>query len=39
VAGGCDYLVSGDPHLLTIGEYRGIAILPPAAFADLLARQ
>lgn len=39
VAGGCEYIVSGDPHLLTIGEYRGIAILNPAAFVALLEQQ
>jgi putative PIN family toxin of toxin-antitoxin system len=39
VAGGCEYIVSGDPHLLTVGEYRGIAILRPAAFVALLEQQ
>jgi putative PIN family toxin of toxin-antitoxin system len=32
VAGNCDYIVSGDPHLLRLREYRGIQILTPAAF-------
>ena len=36
VAGGCEYIVSGDPHLLRVGEYRGITILPPAAFVAVL---
>jgi len=39
VAGGAEYLVSGDRHLLQLGEYRGIQILPPAAFVTLLTRQ
>jgi putative PIN family toxin of toxin-antitoxin system len=30
--GKAQYLVSGDNHLLDIGEYKGIIILPPAAF-------
>jgi putative PIN family toxin of toxin-antitoxin system len=30
VAGRCDYLVSGDPHLLSVGEYSGVTILSPA---------
>jgi len=36
VAGSCDYVVSGDPHLLRLGEYRGIQILRPAAFLAIL---
>jgi predicted nucleic acid-binding protein len=36
VAGEADYIVSGDRHLLTLGEYRGIRILRPAAFLALL---
>lgn len=32
IAGSCDYVVSGDPHLLRVGEYRGIPVLTPAAF-------
>lgn len=39
VAGRCDYLVSGDPHLLSVGEYRGVTVLSPAAFVDLVERQ
>jgi predicted nucleic acid-binding protein len=39
VAGGAQYLVSGDRHLLQLGEYRGIQILPPAAFVALLTQQ
>jgi putative PIN family toxin of toxin-antitoxin system len=36
VFGKADYIVTGDNHLLTVGEYRGIVILPPAAFVALL---
>jgi putative PIN family toxin of toxin-antitoxin system len=36
VSGACDYIVSGDPHLLRVGEYQGIAILTPAAFVTML---
>lgn len=31
-----DYIVSGDHHLLDLGEYRGIEILPPAGFILLM---
>lgn len=30
------YIVSGDHHLLDLGEYQGIEILPPAGFVVLL---
>lgn len=33
---GAAYLVSGDHHLLELGEYQGIQILPLAGFAVLL---
>jgi hypothetical protein len=36
VAGGARYLVTGDEHLLTIGEYQGITVLSPAAFVTWL---
>lgn len=36
VAGGADYIVSGDTHLLSLGEYKGIQILSPAAFLLVL---
>ena len=39
VTGRCDYLVSGDPHLLGVGTYRGVTILSPAAFVARAARQ
>ncbi len=31
-AGMADYIISGDRHLLDVGEYQGIQILPPDAF-------
>lgn len=36
VSADAEYAVSGDPHLLEIGEYRGIEILPPDEFLDRL---
>ncbi len=36
VAGGADFLVSGDTHLLRLEEYQGVRILTPAAFLMLL---
>ena len=30
--GGADCLVTGDPHLLKLGSYKGISILAPADF-------
>ena len=39
VAGRCEYVVSGDPHLLRLGEYRGIQIVPPATFVAVLEQQ
>jgi putative PIN family toxin of toxin-antitoxin system len=39
VAGNCAYIVSGDPHLLRLEEYRGIQIVPPAAFLAVLEQQ
>lgn len=36
VAGGADYVVSGDDHLLALGEFRSIQILSPAAFLTVL---
>ena len=35
LAGEAQYLVSGDDHLLSIGQYQGIRILKPAAFLRL----
>jgi putative PIN family toxin of toxin-antitoxin system len=36
VAGGADYIVSGDRHLLAVRMHRGIPILTPASFLELL---
>jgi putative PIN family toxin of toxin-antitoxin system len=36
IAGNCEYVVSGDPHLLRVGEYRGIQIMKPTAFLATL---
>lgn len=36
IAGGATYVVTGDEHLLDIGNYQGISIITPAAFATLL---
>jgi len=37
VAGKADYLVTGDrTHLLPLGEYRGVRMVSPRAFFDLL---
>ena len=35
VAGGALYIVTGDEHLLELGEYEGITVLTPAAFVSL----
>lgn len=32
LAGQAQYLVSGDDHLLSVGQYQGVTILKPAAF-------
>ncbi len=39
VAGDCDFVVCDDPHLMRLGEYRGIQILTPAAFLVVLEQQ
>jgi len=36
VSAGAKYILSGDDHLLDLGEYRGIEILPPAGFVGFL---
>lgn len=38
VEGKAQYVISGDKHLLNLGEYKGIIILPPAAFVALLEK-
>lgn len=39
VAGKVHYIISGDEHLLVLGEYQGIIILSPAAFVAMLRIQ
>ncbi len=36
VAGGAEYIVTGDLHLLNLKQYQGIQILSPAAFLAFL---
>lgn len=38
-AGGAEFIISGDKHLLNLKEYRGIQILSPAAFLLLLGQE
>lgn len=38
VQGDAGFIVSGDDHLLNLKEYRGIAIIPPRLFLEILAR-
>ena len=38
IEGKAQYIISGDKHLLQLGEYKGVIILPPAAFVTLLER-
>lgn len=33
-----DYIITGDPHLLNLKEYRGIQIVTPRAFLEILDR-
>jgi putative PIN family toxin of toxin-antitoxin system len=35
IESGANYIVTGDPHLLDIGDYQGILILTPAIFVTL----
>lgn len=35
-AGGADYVVSGDAAVLAVEEYRGIAVVSPAMFVELV---
>lgn len=37
VAGAADYIVSGDHHLVDLGEYAGISIVTPARLLAILA--
>jgi hypothetical protein len=34
--GGADFIVSGDPHLTELKEYKGIEIISPARFLELI---
>lgn len=36
LAGEADYIVTGDPHLLDLEEYKGTRIVTPARFLSLL---
>jgi uncharacterized protein len=36
IAGRAPLVVSGDPHLLMVGEYEGVRIVTPRAFLNLL---
>ncbi len=36
-AGSAQYIVSGDEHLLRVGNYRGIEIITPAAFVAFIS--
>jgi predicted nucleic acid-binding protein len=39
VAANADVLVTGDPGLLRIGEYRGVRIVTAREFLDILGEQ
>ena len=39
ITGNADVIVSGDRHLLVLGEYEGIPIVTPGAFLLILAEQ
>jgi putative PIN family toxin of toxin-antitoxin system len=36
IEGKAQYIISGDNHLLKVGEFKGIIVLPPNAFVALL---
>ena len=36
VEGRASFVVTGDPHLLAVGQYEGIRIVTPRSFLDLL---
>jgi putative PIN family toxin of toxin-antitoxin system len=36
VTGGAEYIVSGDPHLLNVSEYRGVRLVSPNDFIALM---
>jgi len=37
-ASGSDYLISGDKHLLKVGQYQGFKIVTPAEFIEIHAQ-
>lgn len=37
--GRADFIVSGDEHLLNLGEYQGIQIVTPARFLDIMEKE
>jgi|ERR1700733_206818 putative PIN family toxin of toxin-antitoxin system len=39
IAGKSDYLVTGDKHLLKLGQFQGVKIVPPAEFVEIQKRQ
>lgn len=39
VEGKADYIVSGDKHLLELGSYKGIQVVTPKEFLDILERK
>jgi hypothetical protein len=39
VEGEADYIVSGDQHLLKLGTFKGIKIITPAQFLEILERE
>lgn len=38
-ASGSEYLISGDKHLLKLGQYRGIKVVTPADFVEIATQQ
>lgn len=36
IAGQADFIISGDKHILTLKKYKGIEMLSPASFLDIL---
>lgn len=38
-ASGSEFLVSGDKHLLKLGQYQGVKIVTPAQFVEMAAQQ
>ena len=35
IAAGASHVISGDPHLLAVGNYQGVRIVTPTQFIDL----